>query len=52
MMEKWDKKDKREHKAKYGHTGVGSSKTREASTSEVERHIQKIKAKANKKRKG
>ncbi len=49
-MEKWDIKDKREHKARYGQTGTGASKTREASVEEVEGHVRKIKTK-NKKRK-
>ncbi len=50
-MEKWEIKDKREHKARYGQTGTGASKTRESSTEEVEGHVRKIKEKAKKKRK-
>jgi len=48
MEEKWDKKDKREHKAKYGHTGTGSSKTREIAPEEVLGAVRKAKEKKNK----
>ena len=51
MMEGDTKADKREgkrRKKQYGHFGMGSSHTREASKEEVEGHIRKLR----KKRKG
>ena len=40
---KADKRAAKREKKRYGHFGMGSSHTREASTAEVEGHIRKIK---------
>lgn len=42
-MNKTDRRSAKRYKARYGHYGSGASHTREASESEVRRHVQKIK---------
>ena len=41
-MTKAEKRAKKQFKDRFGHFGAGSSHTREASESEVRRHIEKI----------
>jgi len=47
-MTKTDKRANKRHRDRYGHFGAGSVHTREASESEVLRHIEKIKQKKGK----
>ena len=49
---KGDKREGRRRKERYGHYGMGSSHTREASKEEVEGHIRKIKKERKLRRKG
>ena len=49
---KGDKREGRRRKERYGHFGMGSSHTREASKEEVEGHVRKIKELRKKKKQG
>ena len=49
---KADKREGRRRKKQFGHFGMGSSHTREASKEEVEGHVRKIKELRKKKKQG
>mgnify|MGYP003153365200 CR=1 FL=1 len=40
---KADRRAKKRFKSRYGHAGMGSSRTREASLAETRKHVRKIK---------
>ena len=44
-MHRTERRALKRFKARYGHSGPGSSHTREASESEVRRHVQKVRSK-------
>ena len=44
-MHRTEKRALKRFKARYGHSGPGSSHTREAAESEVRKHIQKARSK-------
>ena len=44
-MHRTERRALKRFKARYGHCGLGSSHIREASESEVRRHVQKAKSK-------
>ena len=44
-MSKAERRDQQRFRSRYGHTGVGATHVREASASEVRRHIEKAKTK-------
>ena len=44
-MNKSERRDQQRFRSRYGHTGIGATHVREASESEVRRHIEKAKTK-------
>tara|TARA_R100001086_G_scaffold172257_1_gene94248 strand:- start:72 stop:296 length:225 start_codon:yes stop_codon:yes gene_type:complete len=48
---KGERRDQKRFRSRYGHTGVGATHIREASEQEVRRHLEKAKARRDRKRK-
>ena len=46
-----ERRDQKRFRSRYGHTGVGATHIREASEQEVRRHLEKAKARRNRKQK-
>jgi len=49
--DKGERRDQKRFRSRYGHTGVGATHIREASKQEVRRHLEKAKARRNRKQK-
>ena len=49
--DKGERRDQKRFRSRYGHTGVGATHIREASEQEVRRHLEKAKARRNRKQK-